>query len=229
MILATEFSEQYKAFSANVAFAARVLNYHLEIDKLAVDPTSLNALNTNARFWVDFKYCSLQTVIIFLGKIFDKDQKTYSVSKLINSAFSNTTHFKKSALRERKIEAANGEFEGLEEYIEQAHELSKDDIKLIKAEVKKARILWSKFEPLRMKIFAHQEMITEEEKSELYRNALYEELQQLIQLLLNISHAFEQAEINGRKPELKNNYEGPINVAKREIKTLFHYLILGLK
>lgn len=225
------FKEQYKTFASNAAYAARMLHYYLMMNKLAADQETLKALDSNARFWMDYRYSALQTVVIFLGKIFGKDnrgQKVFSLPKAINAASGALNYFSRPALKERKL-AIGTEFEGLDEYINQAHELTKEDIKLIKAEVKKAEKLWEKIEPLRNKIYAHEEMLTDEEKSALFAQVTYAELEDLVQILLNISHAFEQVELNGRKPKLHDNYIGPINVANEQMKKLLSTLVAGFK
>ena len=149
-----------------------MLHYYLELGNRAAEQDALNALNKNARFWNDYNYAALKTVIIFLGKIFDPDANAFSLSKLFNSVKSNLSHFSRDSLKRRKVSIAV-EFEGLDEYLADAHELGKEDTKLIKQQIREARIIWKKIEPLRNKIYAHDEMLPEEEKTALFANTTY--------------------------------------------------------
>ena len=201
-------------------FAARTLHYYFSIAKtISKDADAHQALLGNARFWSDYNYMTIQTTVIFLGKIFDPNSKTYNLSKMINSASKAIPYFNREALRKRKT-ALGVETEIIDGYIPTAYELSKADIKAIKQEIKKANALWDKIEPFRNKIYAHSEILTSEERLELFGQVKYDDLKDLIQILLNISHALEQAELNGMKPDLAYNFEGPIRVAEGQIENL---------
>jgi len=221
------YKEHHKIFEQNVAFAARNIHYLLHIsDRAKEDEAVFKALNKNARFWNDYNFNVIQTVIVFLGKIFDEDSRTYNISRTLNLAKRNLNFFSKQSLRDRKIASA-GEFEGLDEYVDGAHELSSEDIKTIKKAAKEARRLWENFKPLRDKFYAHSEILSQEDKEQLLQQAKYDDLRQIIQILLNITHAFEQAELNGRKPDLTQDYEGTIRYAQGEADRLIDTLIAG--
>jgi hypothetical protein len=194
--------------------------------KASEDSKVYDALNCNARFWSDYNYIALQTVIIFLGKIFDTNKKAHSLSKMLIAADKYIPYFGRLALRKRKLELA-GEFDGLDGYVQNAHELSREDLIQIQAEVDKAKTLWKKVEPLRNSIFAHDEMLSQEQRLELFKQVKYSDLENLIQILLNLSHALEQAELNGRRPDFSSDYKGPINVAEKEVRNLSALLVGG--
>lgn len=219
--------KHYKAFSQNTNFAARVLHYYLHLGTMAKPhDKEYNALNKTARFWNDFNFMALQTTIIFLGKIFDAQKRAHSLTKLIEVLPHSLEYFSKSMLKERKM-ALGEKFDWLEAYMEDAHELTLDDVEVINAEADKAKALWKKFAPLRHQVYAHNQMLTNEQRDALYNKVTYDELEELVQILLNISFALEQAEINGRKPDFKNNYESPINQSEGEINRLLNILTKG--
>ncbi|MBN8520548.1 MAG: hypothetical protein J0L77_01440 [Alphaproteobacteria bacterium] len=222
------YTEQYKTFQQNVVFAARTFHCYLIIgEKAATDKQVYNALNNNARFWSDYNYIALQTVIIFLGKIFDTDNNTRNITKMLKAVIDDISYFNKFNLKERKLKLS-GEFEGINEYINNAHELSREDIKEIKQRVKKARGQWNNVKPLRDKIYAHNQNLNEEERVELYKKVKYSDLKDILQILLNVAHSLEQAELNGRRPDFNYNYEGPIRVAEKEVDNLLMLLIKGM-
>lgn len=218
------YTEHYKAFAQNINFAARIMHYYLHLGAMAKDGgKNYKTLNKTARFWNDFNFVALQTVIIFLGKIFDNQNRTHNLTKLLEVLPQSLEHFNKDNLRKRKVQIG-GKFEGLDEYIKEAYELTAEDIDAINIEAEKARTLWGKIEPLRHRFYAHHQMLTDQQRDALFKNVTYDELENLVQILLNISSALEQAEINGRKPDFNNDYRGPINLAEGEIDKLLNTL-----
>lgn len=219
------YKDFYKEFSQNVAFAARTWHHHVHLNNRASeDENLLAALNKAARFWLDQRYSAVQTTVIFLGKIFEHTGNTFSVDKTIRSAYEGTEHFKKTELRKRKIASA-GEFEGLDEYIEQASELSIEDIKSVSTQVKEAKDIWERIKPLRDKVYAHSEILSENERKALYEAVKNEDLTRVIQILLNVSHALWQAEANGRKPDFSVDHTQPIEQARQDIENLISSLL----
>ena len=217
----------FNAFEQNIKFAARILHYYLHMGSLAqLDTAEYKALNYNARFWNDFNFIALQTTIIFLGKIFDKDTRTHNIRALLKSLSLNLKYFSKNSLRQRKINL--GSTDGIDEYISNAHELDQSDIHDIHAEVDKAVMLWQKIQPLRHQVYAHNQMLSNEAKDALFKQVTYDDLEYLVQILLNVCFALEQAELNGRKPDFSDDHSGPINVADGQIIKLMKVLVNGM-
>lgn len=129
------YTEHYKAFSQNVNFAARILHYYLHMSARANEKADYDALNKTARFWNDFNFMALQTVIIFLGKIFDSQSRTHNLSKLLNALPQSLDHFSKANLKARKIATGGDKNFDWDEYVKDAHELNQADVDLIHAEV----------------------------------------------------------------------------------------------
>lgn len=220
-----DYASHYKEFSQNVAFAARTWYHHVYLNTQANEnPAILLALNKASRFWMDQRYSAVQTTIIFLGKVFDEDKDAYSVHKMLNAAKNAINYFDKPALRTRKIEAV-GEFEGIDDYIKNAHELELQDFKLIQAEVKKAKDIWERAKPLRNKLYAHSQMLSDEERTRLYSSVKNEDITNILQILLNISDALWQAEFNGWKPDFSSNHTKPFEWAKEDIDRLINSLL----
>ena len=161
---ASDYKKHYTEFAQNVAFAVRAWHHHVHLNNRAdKDPGILTALNKAPRFWLDQRYSAVQTTIIFLGKIFDNDGRAHNVDKTLRAANNEKEHFSKTELRKRKIDSG-GEFEGIDEYVENATELNSDDLKIISAEVRKAKVIWERIKPLRDKIYAHNQMLSDVER-----------------------------------------------------------------
>jgi hypothetical protein len=220
-----EYKKHYDQFSQNVAYAARTWHHHVHLNNRAnEDPTILKALDKAARYWLDQRYAAVQTTIIFLGKIFDNDGRVHNVDKTLRAAHDEKEHFSKPELRKRKVESA-GEFEGLDEYVENAAEPGSDDFKAISAEIKKAKVIWERIKPLRDKIYAHNEILSDDERKALYEAVKNDDINEILQILLNISEALWQIEFNGRKPDFSSNCTKPIEWAKDNVEKLIDSLL----
>ena len=221
----SEYKKHYENFSRNVEYAARTWHHSLHLNKRAKDDEKiLKALNRAPRFWLDQRYSALQTTIIFLGKIFDKAKRAHSVDKTIKAAAGEVGHFNRESLRARKVKIG-GVFQGIDEYIDNASDLSSEDIKIINAEIEKAKVIWDRIKPLRDKVYAHNAMISEKESGALFEVVKYADISSTLQILLNVSNALWQAENNGRKPDFSNQHTRPIDWAKKDIEDLIGSLL----
>jgi hypothetical protein len=219
-----DYKKHFKEFSQNVAYATRTWHHYVHLNnRAAEDKKILSSLNKAPRFWLDHRYSAVQTTILFLGKIFDTGT-TFNIDKTIKSAHQEKKHFSKEKLRQRKIEMA-GEFDGLDDYITKASELDGIDLKVISAEVKKAKSIWGRIKPLRDKIYAHNEILSDDERKSLYSQIKNSDIEDIIQILLNISNALIEVELNGNKPDFTNDYQRPIKEAHNEIENLIKSLI----
>lgn len=225
MVKNSDYKKHYEQFSQNVAFAVRTWYHHVHLyNKASENSAILDALNKAPRYWLDQKYSAVQTTIIFLGKIFDTDSKAHNVDKTLRAANDEKEYFSKPELRKRKI-ALSGEFEGIDEYIDNATELSADEFKIISSEVKKAKVIWGRIKPLRDKIYAHNEILSDQKRKELYEAVKNSDINEILQILLNITDALWEAEFNGRKPNFASNHTQTIEWAKKDIEELIGSLL----
>jgi len=225
MVTAVEYKRHYERFAQNVAYAARTWHHYVYLmNRSAQDKAVIDTLNKAPRFWLDFKYSSVQTTIIFLGKIFDTDSRVFSVDKTVRAAHDDKEFFSKEKLRERKVQQA-GEFDGLDEYVNRASELGRDDFKVISAQVKRAKSIWERIKPLRDNIYAHDGMLSNEEREAHFKAVKNDDINEILQILLNISETLLQAEINGRRPNFSDDFRLPIDQAEQETERLIRSLV----
>lgn len=221
----SDYKKHYQKFHQSISFAARTWHHHVHLqNRAAEDKNILDALNKAPRFWLDLRYSSVQTTIIFLGKIFDKEPNAYNVDKVLKLAHREKNYFSRESLRKRKIEAA-GEFYGLDDYIECASELDEKDLKAINQQIKKAKTIWKSLKPLRDKIYAHNEVLSDSERESLYAEVKNSDLPMIIQILLNVSNALSEAEHNGKKPDFTHDHIQPITRAHKNIEELITSLL----
>ena len=223
------FKAHYKAVQGNVNLAARILGYHLELASHVTDnQDNYNALNNTARFWNDFNFMAMQTVIMSLGKVFDDDQDTHNLSQMMKSLRESLDYFGKEKLRQRKLSWGLTDQQMLDDAIDHAHEMSLDDVKVIAKKVREARALWVKIKPLRDKFYAHHEAMSDEDRDALFKDVTYDELEEIIQIMLDVCFVLEVAELNGTKPNFDDYTDNrPENVAAREIDKWLPALVKG--
>jgi hypothetical protein len=160
-------------------------------------------LNEAPLFW-NTSLGALQTsTFVALGRIFDTDARSHSVSKLLATAHRNLFIFSKTALAERKRAQSSNADEWLPKYLESVYEPTNEDFRRLKSYVAKRRKIYEKnYQPLRHKVFAHREISNQAEVIELFSNTNIRELQQLLIFLRKLYEALWQLYFNGRKPLL---------------------------
>lgn len=222
--LGREYKLHYAEFSQNVEFAGRAWHHSQHLDsKAKADPKVLAALNQASRFWLDYRYSSIHTAVIVLGRIFDTDTKAHNIDKLLRLTYAEIDFFSKDELKKRKI-ALSGEAEWIHAYIEDSHEMTQEDLKAISTQIKMAKQIWEKIQPLRNKIFAHNQILSDDEKKKIVDSVTKKDMNKIIQILLNISVALKEAEYNGRKPDFSKNYTTLADYAEKNIDSLINSL-----
>lgn len=220
-----DYRKHFDAFVKDVWFGARALQYHISLnEKVASNPRISKAINANPRFWLDFRFSNLTIAIISLGRVFDDDQSAHSITKMLQKAALNLDFFSKESLRARKQIHISDPYD-LDRYIENAHELEQEDIKAIQSRRKEAQKLWRNIKPLRDKILAHSEIMSEEERTQIYKDIKYKDVSEVMEILVTIAHVLEQAELNGRKPDFNERFRGPMLVAEAELAKILDSLI----
>lgn len=210
-----DYEQELEIFSSNINIAARAYYYYIEINN-QVDQDGLyhqslegghfiyskkyQAMQANARFWNDYKYFTVQSLFICLGRIFTKDNcknnKSHCLDRLLKK-IRNTDVFKKEKLKERKKNL----LENLDEYMRNVHELSENDFTEIENFVLEAKNEWNKIKNVRHKIFAHQDLLNEDKKSEILKMADNLAIEKIINCLLTLEHILCEAFNNGKKPD----------------------------
>ncbi len=100
------YENEFKIFSANIQRASRSFYYDREMQSQVYkdcqrqdnnyfqDSKLYQAMQRNAQFWNDYKYSSILCTIIVLGRVFDKNNSSHSIKRLIKLS-KETTSFKK--------------------------------------------------------------------------------------------------------------------------------------
>jgi hypothetical protein len=68
-------------------------------------------------------------------------------------------------------------------------------------------------------------MLSDTERKELYAAVKNADIDDILQILSNVSNALWQAEFNGHKPDFSSNHTQPIEWAKKDIEELISSLL----
>lgn len=219
---------QYDECEHIINYAARSFYYHLHLNESVLDGSiEFEAINKCARFWLDYRSMTLQTCFILLGKVFSnkhQGKSNYSIHELSNSL--TVEYFSLEKLRERKMAGGNYK-DWIDDYIKNAHELSQKNIRDIKKKLRQAHREWEDIKGMRNKVFAHGEILSEEEKQLLFASVTRTKIEGIIQTLLNVMHVLQQAEINGQEPDFNYIDNRPNRTAELEVKALLDLMAKG--
>jgi hypothetical protein len=221
--------KHFEAFHNNANYAARVFQYYETIEKSNTHNSWEHvALNKSARYWLDWRYMALQTVIITLFKIFDTQSRTLNMRAMLKALPENLQFYSTAALIERRKQGGMTDPEMLVGVASRSHDLNAADLKRFEKQAEQAEELWKKFEPLRHRIYAHHQMLSDEDRDRLYSKTTYKNLRRVILILLSMANALQQSELNGTKPDFRRKYISPFSASEREAKKLLKTLTEGV-
>jgi len=196
-----EIEELYKEFESEVNVACWSFYTWKNIHNMAAgDKKVHHALNRNPLSWNIILYSLQNAFFSAIARLFDKDERTFSVHTFLRTCIENTDQFSKDALRERKIKGSDEDkLPWLDGYIEKSYQPNKEDFLKLKGEVsKKQKLYYSGCKPIRDKIFAHKEFKEIKCVDELFRKIKIGEIQDLLCFLYQIERIIFQLLYNGR-------------------------------
>lgn len=234
--MTSEYEKEFQIFASNINQAARSFYYHQEIQRQIYEDCQkqengyfqysklYQAVDANAQFWNDYKYSSLLYTIVLLGRIFDKNKKSHGIRRLVKIAKKSgsfTTH----KLRERKIKDSDNASEWIDDYMSEKKDIgSSEYFKFLRYVVETIK-LWEQVKPVRNKIYAHQDVISDISKKGILEKAKYSVFEDLINRLLTIENAYWQAYYNGTSPDLGYRNEQVFNRTKEDVTSLLSRLV----
>jgi CHAD domain-containing protein len=199
-----KFERELEIFRKEAAQAAQFYFSFLAIHAAAGTKRSVHYLLNQAPLFWNTVLGALQTAtFIVLGRIFDQ-QSAHNLDQLLITAQKNREIFSRSRLRARKAASGGLSEVQLNDYVSGAHDLTVDDIRRLRKNVKQWRGTYErKYRDLRRKIFAHREISDAEEIKALFGKTNIRELERLVERLNALQEALWQTFFNGRKPVLR--------------------------
>lgn len=229
-----DYEQEYQIFLSNINLAARSFYYHVELNRQIYRDGKrykyfqyskiYQAVYANAQFWNDYKYSSVLTCIISLGRILDKPTNTHKVERLIEAA-KKSGLFTNKKLRERKTKEIPNDPALVDSFMRTTHEFSSQDFKTLEDFIAQTRKKWEEIKDLRNKIHAHQEVMNDDLRKKILQGATYRKIEEIIKRLLIVDRLLWEAFHNGRKPNFRRQQNKRVhNEVKRDVQSLLDKL-----
>jgi hypothetical protein len=139
---------------------------------------------------------------VALGRVFDQDSE-HNLDHLMDVAASDLSIFSKAALRLRK-EEANISKQQAAAFVENAHELTAADIRLLKGQIRAKRGIYeARYREIRNKVFAHNAVPDVADVSKLFAKTNVNEMKGIFGFLHALQGALDQLFLNGRRPDVQ--------------------------
>ena len=201
----TEFEHELEIFRTESEGAIQFFYSWQSVRAVAAgDKAVFRALNRAPLFWNTSLGALQASTLVALGRVFDPDSNSHSVSRLLAIAHDNLGIFSKAALADRKRKLSPTADEWLPEYLRTAYEPTSEDIRRLKRYVATRRRVYEKaYRPLRHKLFAHRVVSERAEVDALFAKTNIRELQQVLVFLSRLYEALWQLFFNGNKPTLR--------------------------
>lgn len=236
------YEHEFEIFSSNINQAAYAFYYHIELQR-QIQKDGLKhekkrdgyfqyskifqGVSANAQFWNHYKYSSILTAIITVGRILDKPSTTHKIERLITAAESSDLFTRKS-LRERKMKGSDNAHDWIDSFMNNTYELCAEDFKKIHDFVEHTRKKWESIKDLRNKVYAHQEVMDNLKKTAIFQKSTYAAFEDIIKRLLKIEHIFWEAFNNGKKPDFRFQNKRIHRYTKKDIQSLLNTLAANI-
>jgi hypothetical protein len=194
----TEFKEELRVFGDEVEEAMQCFYAEQTIRNVARENASVyHALNRNAAFWNLASRALQANAIVVLGRIFDRDSRTYGIKRLLDLATKHPEIFSKAALEKRKLPHAG---KHTAEFMRTVYVPKKRDLQRLQKYADTQRVIYNAYyQYLRNKFFAHRERV---DMTVAFANASIPRLERLLVFLDQLQDALWHLFENGRKPVL---------------------------
>jgi hypothetical protein len=204
-LIEKEFEEELDIFRKEASAATQFFYSWLAVHATLGEYSQvLNTLNKAPLFWATALGALQQSTFIVLGRIFDRDPRSHGVYKLLRLAQNNPEMFHKDALGERKQRASANASEWLADYLHSKHDLTRADFRRLRAHTNKwHRVYKQAYEPIRNRVFAHNEITSPEARAQLFAKTNVREIQRLMMFLRQLHEGLWEFFNNGYKPILR--------------------------
>ncbi|GAB2597829.1 AbiU2 domain-containing protein [Nitrincola alkalisediminis] len=168
--------------------------WHSFHDLASSDRSAYSAFNRNAAYWNISQYTLQMSYYVALGRVFDCNEKSISIFKLVRSCKKNINDFSKASLAVRK-----GSELWTEEYKANVYTPSLRDFENIRLKVKAVKQLFDdKIQPVRHKVFAHLNDDTVDNTKDLFAKITISELEGVLHFLDQLYRYIWELYYNGR-------------------------------
>lgn len=189
----------------------------------ANNEAALREMNRNPTFWNISAHALQTTFIITIGRVFDKDQRSHSIQKLLAKMAVHPEYFSRAALELRKRAAASrgGDVSWLPNFLRDVQEPTTADLERLRDALNPTIAKYEEvYQPIRHKMFAHNDVAVDTDA--LLGKSLIADVEQILYALHDMLEAVWQLYMNGTEPRLgerKYDYEDRISETTRRVMT----------
>jgi hypothetical protein len=154
-----EFEEELQAFDNDVDVAIQCFYTWQAVHTAARKSRKVyDLLNRNAAFWVLALGSIQANSLIALGRVFDKDNRSHNVSRLLKLAEENPTIFSKAAVRRRKNKDLANASHLVDDFMSNVKEPLALDFQRLRSFADARRKVYERcYKQLRDKVYAHKD------------------------------------------------------------------------
>ena len=154
----TEFARELEVFENEIDEAMRCFYVWLTVHRLARENVKIfDFLNEYASFWNPALRALQANSIIALGCVFDRDQRSHSIDRLLQIAEQNSMMFSKAAIRRRKSTTLGAD-KWIDDFMQGVHVPAARDFRRLRRYVDARHKTYEKsYRNLRHKVFAHRD------------------------------------------------------------------------
>lgn len=171
----------------------------------------VDRLNLHGTFWNAVQQALLGSALVALGRMFDEDRDTHNIDGLLRYAEEKKGLFSRRALADRKVASGLSPAEA-QVYVAGAWELPSGGLSTLRDEFEaKHKFFKEKVRPIRNRVLAHTERITQEVRDSLFTDLFMRPFEELIVFTLRLHRAMSQLYHDGRRPVLD---QAPTNIVE---------------
>jgi hypothetical protein len=190
-----QFEEELEAFRVDTETAAQFFYAYQSISYSSTqDKAILNLLTQNLMFWNTIMGALRDSMFISLSRVFDTDNRTHNITRLLKIAEDNPHLFKFTS--PRWVGRTNEEI--------RIYEPQPQDWQRLCGHVCKWKSVYRQnYEPVRNKVLAHHERINIDKKTTLFGNTSFTELEKLFAFLDAFNEALYKLYFEGKEPVIR--------------------------
>ena len=194
-----EFWQHYTVLRDEVTEATHSYYAYKTINDFAAeDERHLRQINEVSDFWIITQRALYSTFMVTIGRIFDRDKRSFSIHRLLDQVVAYPDRFSKSALAERKRRQPGFQKEWIDEYVKEAWVPSAAELHRFRDALAPSRAKYDEiYKHLRHKAIAHSDMDRDAIKALIDRSR-YDDVEDILSVLNDLLNCLHDLWYNGR-------------------------------
>ena len=212
-----------KEYRGEVNVAATSFYAWKNINNLAAnDPALFRALQRNAMSWNIIAHALQITFFTALGRFFDRDKRSLTVTTFIHKCEGSLAEFSKPALEARRTSENHGvRPDYMDDFLCGLYVPVAADFQALAAAVAPWETVYiNNYQPIRHKLIAHKDLATIGSKDSLFSKTNIGEAEKLLDFLYQVAAVIEQFLLNGRLTQLTDHRLSEEDYVRQDLESL---------